>query len=242
MKVLIIGFYGWGNCGDESILNGISQMLMNIDSNIEIEIASDIPFTEHDNYMQRIISPVAARSIRTLSNFSMDGVDLVILGGGGLTLGYGYGLVSMAIHCNIPVINLGIGIHKDCVPSPIFKEFTAHFAAILPRSGPLSKLMTDNGIENTLSFCPSTYSMVAKKGDLPDNYIVVTPRRTDDDETQIDIILRELQQYRDTTNIVLVPFSRVDLCGDAIDLLLCEEIRDAIPESTIVPWDGYEFH
>ncbi|MHA1290353.1 MAG: polysaccharide pyruvyl transferase family protein [Candidatus Thorarchaeota archaeon] len=243
MKVLIIGFYGWGNCGDEAILGGISQILMKIDPTIEIEIASDIPHTMHARYIgTNIVSTVSARSIRTLSNFSMEGVDLVILGGGGLTLGYGYGLVTMAVHCNIPIINLGIAIHRNCVSSPIFKEFSAHFNAILPRSGPLSELMTKNGIENIASFCPSVHAPIAEKGDLPKKYVVVTPRRSDADEGQVDVLVQELQKYRGAMPIVLAPFSRCDIDGKPIDLFLCEQIKSHIPESIIVPWSGYEYH
>lgn len=242
MRVLVIGFYGWGNCGDEAILGGICELLTRADPSAEVEIATDIPFTEHGNYMQRIICPAEKRGIRTLTNFSMKGIDLVILGGGGLSLGYGYGLVTMAIHCHVPVFYFGTAIHRECVSSPIFKEFTKHFSAILPRSGPLSELMTENGIENTPSFCPSTYAPIADKGNIPENYVLVTPRCSESDEGQVDLLVRELQMYRETMPIVLVPFSRCDLEGAPVDLLLCEEIKTVIPEATIVPWSGYDYH
>jgi len=242
MRVLIIGFYGWGNCGDEAILGGICELLKQVDPSVEVEIATDIPFTEHGNYMERIICPIEDRNIRTLSNFSMKDIDLVILGGGGLSLGYGYGLVTMAIHCGVPVVYFGAAIHRGCVSSPIFKEFMKYFSAILPRSGPLSELMTENGIKNVPSFCPSTYAPIANKGEIPENYVLVTPRRSEADDGQVDLLVRELQTYRKTMPIILVPFSRCDLEGAPVDLLLCEEIKAAIPEATIVNWSGYDYH
>lgn len=79
-RVLVSGYYGFGNAGDEAILIAIVDSLKKLKSNIEITALSADPFKTKEQYginaVQRT-SPLAI--IREISR-----ADLVISGGGGL--------------------------------------------------------------------------------------------------------------------------------------------------------------
>lgn len=234
-KVLVVGFYGWGNCGDESILGGIVNTIGSIDPSVDIEVATDIPFTIHKCY-----NGLIKLNIRTLSDFNLTGVDLIILGGGGLSFGYGYGIIFNAFRLGIPVVYLGISINRAVIQSEGFLYVARKFSDITVRSKPLSDLFSSLDIKHTLSFCPSIQSSIEDMPLPPYPYILVTPRLYGDDEEQVDWIVSSLSRIEGP--IYLVPFSSMDLQGNPIDLGLCHEIQERMkPRALTIDWSGYKY-
>lgn len=80
MKVLISGYYGFGNVGDEAVLQAIIQGLLNHDSNIEITVLSASPSLTKDFY--KINSIYSYDWLKIFAK--MLKVDVFISGGGTL--------------------------------------------------------------------------------------------------------------------------------------------------------------
>lgn len=240
MKVMIIGFYGMGNCGDEAILQGLKQEIQDINPNIGIDMASELPFIYHGTY-----NKIADIGCRTLTNYDFgegkERVGLIILGGGGLSIGYGYGLILRAMNERIPIINMGIEYKKDKHRnSDLFHEFLKQFSDIAVRSLDSSDFLTSLGIDHYLTFCPSLRVNPKPCGPLPNDYVVVTPRRTNDsdDKKQLQIIVDKLKELNKSA--ILLPFSKYDLTQQPVDMKLCNEIHSQYPNSTTLPIDGYK--
>jgi len=252
MRIMIIGFYGMGNCGDEAILNGLITTIRKINPDIGIDVATELPFIYHDQYNEWKSKGVPLKrngiyydvGIRTLTNYNFgkgkEQYGLIILGGGGLAIGYGYGLVLFAMNAGIPVINMGIEYKKgELRNSDLFHEFLKRFSDIAVRSRDSSDFLVSLGIEHNLTFCPSLQIDPIAYGPLPDDYIVVTPRRTNDidDGKQIQIIINKLRELNKPA--ILLPFSKYDLTQQPIDMKICNEINSQYSNSMVLPVDGY---
>jgi len=252
MRVIIAGFYGMGNRGDEAILEGFVKEIRKINPDIGIDAATELPFIYHGEYNKwrsRAI-PLYRNEIhydvgvRTLTNYDFgegkERVGLIILGGGGLAIGYGYGLVLRAMNEGIPIVNMGIEYKDDWHrTSDLFHEFLKRFSDIAVRSRDSSDFLTSLGIDHCLTFCPSLQVNPIPCGPLPDDYVVVTPRRTNDpdDKTQVCMIVNKLKELDKPA--VLLPFSKYDLAQQPIDMKICDDIHLQYPDSTILPIDGY---
>lgn len=237
---MIVGFYGMGNCGDEAILEGFKQEIHDIDPNIGVDMASELPFIYHSKYNR-----VADIGCRTLTNYDFgqgeDQIGLVILGGGGLSIGYGYGLVLRAMQAGIPVVNMGIEYKDDNNRnSELFHEFLKRFSDIAVRSRDSSIFLASLGIDHYLTFCPSLQVNPVPCSPLPDDYVVVTPRRTNDfdDKKQLQIIVDKLKELNKLA--ILLPFSKYDLAQQPVDMKVCNEINSQYPNSMTCPTDGHK--
>jgi len=74
--------------------------------------------------------------------------------------------------------------------------------------------------------------------DLPDKYVLVTPRKTNDKtDIQVEGIVNELNALG--LSAVLLPFSKFDILGDPIDVDVCFQIQKKYKDSKILPIDGY---
>jgi len=239
MRVIIVCFAGMGNCGDEAILEGLAWEINDINPNIGVDMASELPFIYHEKYnKQKNIGT------RTLTDYyfgkGRERTGLVILGGGGLSIGYGYGLILRAMAEGIPVINLAIEYRKDeCRDSELFHEYLKRFSDIAVRSRESSKFLISLGIDHNLTFCPSLRVDSIPCGPLPDEYVVVTPRRTNDidDEMQVKIVVDKLKELSKLA--ILLPFSKFDLANAPIDMKICDDIHLQYPNSITLPIDGY---
>jgi len=252
MRVLVIGFYGMGNTGDEAILNGLVVTMRRIDPDIGIDVGTELPFIYFGDYNEwRGVSSLMKDGIyydvgsRSLTNYAFgegtERIGLVILGGGGLSIGYGYGLVMRAMDAGIPVINMGIEYRNECRTFSLFHEFLKRFSDIAVRSRDSSNFLTSLGIHHHLTFCPSLQVDPVTCDPLPDDYIVITPRRTNDsdDEMQVQIIVDKLKELNKPA--ILIPFSKYDLAGFPIDMKICEEVKSQYQNSSIIPkLDGYK--
>lgn len=123
-RALIAGYYGFGNLGDEAILDGILADLREIDSSIEISVLSG----DRDRTAER--HGVQAHSWKDLESIftGLCEIDLLIVGGGGLFhdyweinldsyltsshggLTYYAGLIHMAHFLSVPSMILSVGV------------------------------------------------------------------------------------------------------------------------------------
>jgi polysaccharide pyruvyl transferase WcaK-like protein len=170
----------------------------------------------------------------------MEDIDLVLLGGGGLSFGYGYGIVANAFRLGVPVLYYGVSIHTDVIHSEIFKDFSKYFSEIIVRSPRVSQVLQENGIENTLSFCPSVYASMLPPPALPNHYILVTPCLYDTDtDLQVDSIIKTIEPYMESHEIIMVPFSRTNLDDVPIDLRICQMVETSDKRIKVADWNGF---
>ncbi|MDA8096468.1 MAG: polysaccharide pyruvyl transferase CsaB [Desulforudis sp.] len=113
-RVLVSGYYGFNNAGDEAILYALVQALRRRRTNLELTVLSAMPEATAQTYgvhsIPRRQLPVVLREMRR--------TDLFIMGGGGLlqdttslaSLQYYLGLVAMADACGRKVFFYGQGI------------------------------------------------------------------------------------------------------------------------------------
>jgi polysaccharide pyruvyl transferase CsaB len=129
MKVIITGYYGAGNGGDELILTALVQLLKRIDSSVEVVVLSFTP--EETTRLHEVSSlyraPMVLRGSHRLGVLrtpwwkiycAVREADLVIVGGGGLLEDiHNYGSIPqylqtacMGILAGRPVIGVGLGV------------------------------------------------------------------------------------------------------------------------------------
>ncbi len=113
-RILVSGYYGFGNIGDESILTSIIENLKSIGSNIEITVLSANPsFTESRHGVKAVDRKNFFEIYMSIKN-----CDLFISGGGGLlqdvtsekSIRYYLGLIYIASRLNKKVMVYGQGI------------------------------------------------------------------------------------------------------------------------------------
>jgi len=130
-KVLISGYYGFGNTGDEAILSAMIMSLKAEIPSIEITVASSNPLETEERYGVKAI-PRSVNEIRR----AMKKSDLFISGGGGLlqdvtsvrSLVYYCLLLLLARVERVPIMIYGQGI------GPV-KRFSSKFLVRLAVSG-----------------------------------------------------------------------------------------------------------
>ena len=243
MNILIIGFYGWKNTGDEAILGGLVRAIDLTFPDNTVTVASDIPFLFHGQYKDRRKFIDKDIEFRTLSNMNMNGFDLVIVGGGGLSIGYGASLILNAKYNNIPVIYLGGSINRDTLKNSVTKSYFSLFDHVSVRSSRLYKEMQEANIPCSLTFCPSVLVDTYEDRPCSPKYIVVIPRFYNDyrDEIQVNIIEKAILQIRDNFVIYVSSFTYEDLEGYPIDLTLSKQLQKRVRDCRILPFDGLDY-
>ena len=118
-KVVISGWYGMGNLGDELILQSIVSQLRSRVGNVSITILSDRPFQVQNDYGLRSISSARRRLNIARRIMAISMADIFILGGGGILMDYGridtnisrrLEDMEVAQKLRIPNITWGIGV------------------------------------------------------------------------------------------------------------------------------------
>ncbi|PJB77877.1 MAG: polysaccharide pyruvyl transferase CsaB, partial [Candidatus Aquicultor secundus] len=145
-KVLISGYYGFGNTGDEAILSAMITSLRSEIPNVDITVSSFHPHETEAGYGVKAI-PRSIKDIRRTLRKS----DLFISGGGGLLQDVTSGR-SLAYYClllilarveRVPVMIYGQGI------GPI-KRFFSKFLVKLAISGCNVIAVRDEGSKRVL--------------------------------------------------------------------------------------------
>lgn len=236
----MVGQFGFGNVGDEGILQAIMDTL-GIEN--EFVVATSIPFTLTDEYHHRI--PTAA-DVRTIEDTRTD-FDACIYGGGKVDWGFAWGYFIRAFMANKPAMAYGIELRADQLITDklnrLFDAYFNQFKQITVRDKTSQELLCYLG---TLTMCPAI-NLKEEKTQCPEKAVVVCPRFGDynekgevDNEAQINWIVSHLKEQYDRESVVLIPFNPKDLEGHLRDLLLCREINARMNgKCTIFPCDGY---
>lgn len=226
INVGIVGFYGWGNCGDESILGGIVNQLADIDDDAHLHIISDLPFIFHKKYSNHIQIKCKEYQLYTITDLScLDHIDCLIVGGGGLNPGYGFQHVLHAKRKGIPVINYGIGFRSYEISDALVAYFS-YFDKIVVRSPQSKDLLEGIGIQSILGFCPSYSATVREIADDTEEFVLITPRMYErsDDEEQVNEIIAKMEELGKNYLYVVLPFSAYDIEGAENDTRIGREL------------------
>lgn len=128
MRIVISGYYGSGNAGDEAMLDAILGALTNFNPNLEITVISINP---HDTKQRHNVNAVSHLDIFAIIK-AIFRADLLISGGGSLlqnvtsrrSLYYYLGVITLAIIFRCPVMLYAQGI------GPILGSFAGRFTAL----------------------------------------------------------------------------------------------------------------
>ena len=128
MKIVISGYYGSGNAGDEAMLDAILGALTNLNTDLKLTVISINP---HDTKQRHNVNAISHLDIFSIIK-SIISADLLISGGGSLlqnvtsrrSLYYYLGVITLAIIFRRPVMLYAQGI------GPIFGSFARRFTAL----------------------------------------------------------------------------------------------------------------
>ena len=118
MKIVISGYYGSGNAGDEAILDAILEALTNFNPNIEVTVISINP---HDTRRSHSVNAISHLDIFAIIK-AISNADLLISGGGSLlqnitsrrSLYYYLGIITLALIFRCPIMLYAQGIGPIC--------------------------------------------------------------------------------------------------------------------------------
>jgi polysaccharide pyruvyl transferase WcaK-like protein len=237
MRIEICGFYGFGNVGDEAILQAIMQEL---GSDNEYIISTSLPYPYFEKY-----SKILNKEIRLHEDFRTD-IDAYILGGGGLNFGYGWRQCLSIFAKGVPCMNYAVEYNRIWYYSnklhSLYREFLKHFNVITLRDKYSFNLIRDIGqdmLKPVLTFDPSII-LNEEKFDCPKNKIAVFPRYMDGipNQPELDWLLDQLELI--SNDVVLVPCAPRNLEGYPIDLELCQYLKDRLQGSEILEISPFE--
>lgn len=239
MRIEICGFYGFGNVGDEAILQSIMDQL----GNHEYIISTSLPYN-HDTW--RSYSKITGREIRLHEDMRTD-FDAYILGGGELNWGYGWrqclSIFAKDIHC----MNYAVGYNRRWYYSPmlhkLYHEFLKNFNVITVRDEFSLSLIKDvsSELNPILTFDPAINLKEEKWDNCPKNKVAVFPRYEDDNisnQPQLEWLIQELKDMSE--DVVLVACGPISIDNHLIDLELCQYLKDRLKGSTIVNISPFE--
>jgi len=242
MRIEVVGFYGWGNTGDEGILRAIMDSLGPGNAYV---ISTSLPFNLWDHYVKNHLDP-RVLEVRSLQDVRTD-YDALILGGGKLPFGYGWMQVLNALSREKPVMNYGVGYRFDQVYSerlkPLYRDFLSHFQAITVRDPESFSFLESIGVQSSfyLSMCPAINLEELLVPSCPEGKIVVCPRYEDNPVNnlpQTEWIVDHLKDDR-PSDIILVPFAPRNMEEVDVDLALCKEISRRLGGVEIFYTDGF---
>lgn len=244
MRIEICGFYGFGNVGDEAIIQSIMDELGN---NHEYIISTSLPYSLNawQNY-----SRIIGKEIRLHEDMRTD-FDAYILGGGELNWGYGWRQCLSIFASGKPCMNYATSYNRKWYYSTrlhkLYYEFLKNFNAITVRDEYSLHLLNEVGIglgnlNTVLTFDPSINLKNQKfeNADYYNNKIVAFPRYEDisSNQPQLDWFLKELKDV--SNDVILVACAPRNIDEYPIDLELCQYLKDRLPGSQIIDISPFE--
>ena len=172
MEVLIAGYYGYHNIGDEAILNVLLDDLKSISPNLSVTITSDKTRRKNETSHYDTVASYDIRNIIYIAKRS----DLILLGGGGIFNDYwdtnprGYILsdrqVGLSFYYSFPFLaglfqkpcmayGIGIGPLSKIENSDFAKEALQYCSSITVRDKNSYALLNQLGIKSLLTADPA---------------------------------------------------------------------------------------
>lgn len=237
MRIEICGFYGFGNAGDEAILQSIMDKL----GDHEYIISTSLPYSRE---RWREYGKITGRELRLHEDLRTD-FDAYILGGGDLNWGYGWRQCLSVFSNNIPSMNFAVGYNRKWYYSQklhsLYYEFLKNFNAITVRDeGSYNLLKEINcNMDFQLAFDPAV-NLREKPFECPENKIVVCPRYEDivSNQPQLDWLMSKLKSV--SKDVLLVACAPTGLEGQDIDMQLCKYLHERLEGSEILNISPFE--
>ncbi|MEM1544798.1 MAG: polysaccharide pyruvyl transferase family protein [Candidatus Bathyarchaeia archaeon] len=232
MRIAISGHYGWGNTGDEAILQSIMDAL---GYEKQYLIYTCLPSIYHKKYKELLGN---IEDIRPIYDGRLD-FDICIFTGD--TLRHGLSFVLHALINNKPNILYGIGGYEFIANQKIKNimiELIKAINEVTVRDEELYNHLLNLGAKATLVADPAL-TLHERPTYCPSDFIAVCPRYYDE-QTNIIEAHKIIDRLRKTNDeILLIPFHPYDVEGNKRDILLCEEIAKHVANATILQTDGY---
>ncbi|MCO1339016.1 hypothetical protein BJH93_08960 [Kocuria polaris] len=228
-KVILSGFYGARNLGDEMILHSISSRLMAADDAVQVYVAAESPTQVEAAHGLQAFD----RKIHTISGYQVKTASAVLLGGGGLWHDYtferGGGLAAMFTGGTISMAGFGI------LPM-MGKVLDVPFHVVGLGVGPLTDRHAKQTVKFLASQADSIYVRDPESGDLlrglpvdeeklhvgPDSVYAV------DLDSPVAVVPEEIQSLKDQgytiVGLNLRPWAKADMAAVSL------EVRDALVE------------
>lgn len=216
-KIIINGFFGKGNCGDEAILqtwvDNLSEkykIVASIDSNL---ISCNNEYKKYDLYKE-----IDVIQNRRVDIFCQDDIKGYIIGGGGLGLGFGVEQWIHAILRDKKTFYLGTIVHDEFFDNEkiieINKNFFNSFEMISVRDS-ISQKNLKNIFNIESYFYPDiVFALKSEKIDLVyEDYITVTIRSSSVNDLEKTLIwLDKVKKFAKEKNykIIYLPFDKSD--------------------------------
>jgi len=152
-RIMLSGYFGFDNAGDEAICEAMIQSLKNLEPNVEIIVLSGNPAKTRDRYGVEALDRTDLKAIWK----ALKKTDLFISGGGSLlqdktgslTIPYYLGVIHLAKLAKVPVAVYAQGIGP--VEKPIFQKWIGRLfrslAYVSVRDSDSKKLLLDWGVE-----------------------------------------------------------------------------------------------
>lgn len=177
-SIIISGYYGFDNCGDEAILMAMIQELSKHIPPERIIVLSQTPQKTKINYK---INAIHRLNI-FLIMFQLIKAGIFISGGGGLlqdvsgrglSIVYYLSLIVLAQFFKVPVVVFGQGIGpvKKSINRKLIKSVLAKVKLIIVRDEQSQKLLQELGIKKTSVRVYSDPSFLLLKEELPDHVL-----------------------------------------------------------------------
>ncbi|WP_100009952.1 polysaccharide pyruvyl transferase CsaB [Lentibacillus sediminis] len=222
MHVVLSGYYGYDNVGDEAILLSIIGSLRQVNPEIEITVLSSNPASTARSYM---VNAVNSRNVLEISQ-AIRNADGLISGGGSLlqdktgirTIPYYTGIIKIADWYNKPVFIYaqGVGPIKSSLCKWIVKNTLNKVKKITVRDQQSKKLLNTIGVKRDISVVPDpvlgldTSSFINKWKSVSPPYITVSVRNWPSDIAYMKKMAGCLDQLKqEGYSIVFVPMHGV---------------------------------
>ena len=216
--IVLRGFYGKGNMGDEALLRSI---LSHLGQEFNYKISVNTPGTPKDDWRKRfpysqhtIISSLARGKVMSPE------VSTFFLGGGGLGLGFGYDQLICARRAGKAFIHSGVHIHDDFFEGKDkdFLQATRSMLLLANMTTVRDKFSLEslNKYDIPGEFLPDwAFGLESEvwSPPVPEKYVVVTfRRRPPNDAELIKPWLFEMQRFIEAlgAKMVVLPFDKGD--------------------------------
>ena len=227
-KIIINGNFGFGNIGDEAILDGIIQ---NMDLNMHnVTIATKLPYNFWPDY--QTCFPITSWN-NTIEDFD---VHLIANGGSFYNLPWKQIINAKAKNKKLMIYALGNEtidlVNNENIKNVLYEYFKL-FDVITVRSLKSKEIFDKLGINSVLTMDPAM-NLKSEKWDCPKKMIAVCPRYPDLTSVNkaIQFIIQQIETFQD--EVLLVPFGAFNTEKQPVDMFLCKEIHDFLPKTTIL--------